>query len=171
MRESSHRSRARRLRRLPSTAALLALALAAAACGGSSHPDPTPTAQITLSGATTLNATYEVLCHFYGEKGFEITMGPREESRVRADPTLFLSFSDYAGSSGYETLLVANLPGKAPHMTQGRGGAHVDITATALDQPIRSVLAGTFSGNYQSAAGTTHVAGTFSGCIYPGALP
>lgn len=152
------------------TAAPIGLALLATACG-SGQPDPTPLAQVTLSGAQSASATYGAVCNFFGEKGFQITFGPREESREKVDPTLFLSFSDFTGTSGYDTLLVANVPGKEHGGTQGRGGAHVEVTVTKLGEPTRSVLAGSFTGSYLSPAGVTHVAGTFSGCVYPGVTP
>ena len=169
MRETTPRFRARTLRRLPRTAVLLALALSAAACG-SGQKDPTPTAQVTFTGATSLNATYGAFCTFLGEKGVQIALGPKEEAREKTEPTLFLSFSDYSGSSGYDTLLVSSLQ-KGHGIESGRGGAHVDVMATQLSQPTRAVLSGSFSGSYTSPAGLTHVAGTFAGCAYQGVTP
>lgn len=121
---------------------------------------------LRLAGTYQADADAVVTCVFLAGRGLQLTLDSPSA------PIVEVTVSDFLGAGHYvaATRVLARDPQHG--LSPSAGEAQIDIRVSEVDRPhVRSLLSGSFSGDYASQLGQGQVAGTFDRCLYGGALP
>lgn len=130
------------------------------------QPGQTTAGHLRIAGTYQADADAIVTCDIRAGRGLQLTFDSAKA------PIVEVIVSDFLGAGHY--VAATNLLARdAPHGVHlAAGEAQIDIRVSEADRPhVRSLLSGTFSGDYAGKGAQGQAAGTFDRCLYAGALP
>jgi hypothetical protein len=130
------------------------------------EPGQTPAGHLRIAGTYQADADAIVTCDVRAGRGLQLTFDSAKA------PIVEVIVSDFLGA-GHYVAATSVLARDAPHGVRlAAGEAQIDIRVSEVDRPrVRSLLSGSFSGDYASKGVQGQAAGTFDRCLYAGALP
>jgi len=130
------------------------------------EPGQTHAGHLRIAGTYQGDADAIVTCDVRAGRGLQLTFDSAKA------PIVEVIVSDFLGAGHYDAA-TSVLARDAPHGVRlAAGEAQIDIKVSEVDRPhVRSLLSGSFSGDYASKGVQGQAAGTFDRCLYAGALP
>jgi hypothetical protein len=130
------------------------------------EPGQTPAGHLRIAGTYQADTDAIVTCDVRAGRGLQLTFDSAKA------PIVEVIISDFLGD-GHYVAATSVLARDAPHGVRlAAGEAQIDVRVSEVDRPhVRSLLSGSFSGDYASKGVKGQAAGTFDRCLYAGALP